>query len=103
MYLGLDVSGQLVARLAVSLRGVEMKKHFKDDDKAGVFIIWLIAALMVSLFLTVTSASASSTMHLVDQYHTSDALVCVYSDGRDYVNVERPRGSQHCPATYIDY
>lgn len=79
-------------------------KHYNDEDTVGVCIIWIIAALAVSLFFLVTSeAQASRTMHLVDQYHTSDALVCVYSDGRDYVNVERPRGSQHCPYTYIDY
>ena len=76
-------------------------KHQEKDP--GVWLIWIIAALMVSLFLTITSAEASRTMHLVDQYHTDSALVCVYSDGRDYVNVERPRGSQHCPYTYVDY
>lgn len=80
-----------------------MKHNHKEKDP-GAFIIWFIAALMVSLFLAVTStAEASSTLHLVDQYHTDSALVCVYSDGRHYVNVERPRGSQHCPYTYIDY
>lgn len=76
-------------------------KHQEKDP--GVWLIWIIAALMVSLFLTIASAEASRTMHLVDEYHTSNALVCVYSDGRDYVNVERPRGSQHCPYTYVDY
>ncbi len=80
-----------------------MKHNNHKEKDPGVWLIWLIAALMVSLFLTITSAEASSTLHLVDQYHTDSALVCVYSNGRDYVNVERPRGSQHCPATYIDY
>ncbi len=79
-----------------------MKHNHKEKDP-GVFIIWFIAALMVSLFLAITSAEASSTLHLVDQYHTDSALVCVYSNGRDYVNVERPRGSQHCPYTFISY
>lgn len=81
-------------------------KHCNDDDKVAVFLIWAVAALMVTLFMAVVyseEAHASRTLHLVDQYHTSNALVCVYSDGRDYVNVERPRGSQHCPATHIDY
>ncbi|EOT6796994.1 hypothetical protein ACK6EX_004206 [Escherichia coli] len=79
-------------------------KHDHKEKDPGVFIIWFLAALMVSLLLTITStAEASSTLHLVDQYHTDSALVCVYSDGRHYVNVERPRGSQHCPYTYIDY
>ena len=80
-----------------------MKNHNYEKDQGG-WLIWLIAALMVSLFLTITStAEASSTLHLVDQYHTDSALVCVYSDGRHYVNVERPRGSQHCPYTFVSY
>lgn len=79
-------------------------KHFKDDDRAGVFIIWFIAALMVSLFLAITSAEASQTMHLVDSYIDDGVKVCVYatSDGRHYAEVERPRGS-NCPYTHIDY
>ncbi|HCO8357145.1 TPA: hypothetical protein OB809_004390 [Escherichia coli] len=80
-----------------------MKHNNHKEKDPGVFIIWFIAALMVSLFLAITSAEASSTLHLVDQYHTDSALVCVYSNGRDYVNVERPRGSQHCPYTFISY
>ena len=82
-------------------------KHKRENlDAVAVVLIWAVAALMVSLFMAVVysgEAHASRTMHLVDQYHTSNALVCVYSDGRDYVSVERPRGSQHCPATYIEY
>ena len=79
-------------------------KHFKDDDRAGVFIIRFIAALMVSLFLAITSAEASQTMHLVDSYIDDGVKVCVYatSDGRHYAEVERPRGS-NCPYTHIDY
>lgn len=79
-------------------------KHTHNKEHLGAFIIWaVVAALMVSLFLMVANAEASQTMHLVDQYHTSDALVCVYSDGHDYVSVERPRGSQHCPYTFVSY
>ena len=83
-----------------------MKRNHEDLDSVAVFLIWAVAALMVTLFMAVVysgEAHASRTLHLVDQYHTPDALVCVYSDGRDYVNVERPRGSQHCPYTYVDY
>lgn len=28
-------------------------KHYDDDDKAGVFTIWFIAALMVTLFMLI--------------------------------------------------
>lgn len=82
-----------------------MKHHNHDnDDVVGVWIIWLIAALMVSLFLTITSAEASSTMHLVDSYidDGKGVKVCVYSDGRDYTYVERNRAST-CPYNHIDY
>lgn len=77
-------------------------KHFKDDDKAGVFIIWAIAAAMVSLFLLVTEAESAQTMHLVDSYVDGGQRVCVYSDGRDYAYTYRARGSQ-CPYTHIEY
>lgn len=77
-------------------------KHF-DDDRAGVFIIWLVAALAVSLFFLVTSeAEASRTMHLVDSYIDDGVKVCVYSDGKHYAYTERNRAST-CPYTYIDY
>lgn len=79
-----------------------MKHNHKEKDP-GVFIIWFIAALMVSLFMMVANAEAARTLHLVDQYHDENALICVYSDGRHYVEVERPRGSQHCPYTHIEY
>lgn len=77
-------------------------KHQEKDP--GVWLICIIAALMVSLFLTVTSASASSTMHLVDSYIDGDVKVCVYStsDGRHWAEVERARGS-NCPYTHIEY
>ena len=78
-------------------------KHNHEEKDPGVFIIWLAAAALVSLFLMVAEAEGSQTLRLVDQYHTDSALVCVYSNGRDYVSVERPRGSQHCPYTYVDY
>lgn len=77
-------------------------KHYNDDDKAGVFIIWLVAAAMVTLFLMVANAEASRTMHLVDEYIDEDVKVCVYSDGRDYAYVERNRAST-CPYTHIEY
>lgn len=77
-------------------------KHFKDDDRAGVFIIWLVAALLVSLFLMVANAEASRTMHLVDEYVDDGVKVCVYSDGRHWAEVERARGS-NCPYTHIEY
>lgn len=79
-----------------------MKHNHKEKDP-GAFIIWFIAALMVSLFMMVANAEAARTLHLVDQYHDENALICVYSDGRHYVEVERPRGSQHCPYTHIEY
>lgn len=80
-----------------------MKNRNREKDP-GVWLIWFLASLAVSLFFLVTSeAEGSQTLHLVEQYHTDSALVCVYSNGRDYVNVERPRGSQHCPYTYISY
>ena len=59
-------------------------KHHQEKDP-GVFIIWFVAALAVSLFFLVTSeAEGSQTMHLVDSY------------------TERARGSQ-CPYTFISY
>lgn len=79
-----------------------MKHNHKEKDP-GVFIIWLVAAALISLFMLVAEAHASRTMHLVDQYHDENALVCVYSDGRHYAEVERPRGSQNCPYTHIEY
>ena len=78
-------------------------KRTHNKENLCAFIIWLVAAMLVSLFLMVANAEAARTLHLVDQYHDENALICVYSDGRHYVEVERPRGSQHCPATHIDY
>ncbi|WP_248901765.1 hypothetical protein [Escherichia coli] len=80
-----------------------MKNKRKNLDAVGVFLIWAVAALLISLFMLVTEAHASRTMHLVDQYHDENALICVYSDGRHYAEVERPRGSQNCPYTHIEY
>ena len=79
-------------------------KHFKDDDRAGVFIIWAIAAAMVTLFLMVANVEASQTMHLVDSYVDGNVKVCVYatSNGRHYAEVERARGS-NCLYTHIEY
>ncbi|EFC2999603.1 hypothetical protein CVB78_004442 [Escherichia coli] len=81
-----------------------MKHNNHKEKDPGVWLIWLIAALMVSLFLTITSAEASQTMHLVDEYIDDGVKVCVYatSDGRHYAEVERPRGS-NCPYTHIEY
>ncbi|MEK8535256.1 hypothetical protein P2R41_23125 [Escherichia coli] len=78
-------------------------KRTRNRESLCAFIIWLVAALMVSLFMMVANAEAARTLHLVDQYHDENALICVYSDGRHYVEVERPRGSQHCPYTHIEY
>ena len=71
-------------------------------DNVAVFIIWAIAAAMVSLFLLVTEAESAQTMHLVDSYVDGGQRVCVYSDGRDYAYTYRARGSQ-CPYTHIEY
>lgn len=79
-----------------------MKHNNHKEKDPGVFIIWFIAALMVSLFLAITSAEASRTMHLVDSYIDDDVKVCVYSDGKHYAYTERARGSQ-CPYTHIEY
>ena len=81
-----------------------MKHNNHKEKDPGAFIIWFIAALMVSLFLAITSAEASQTMHLVDSYIDDGVRVCVYatSDGRHYAEVERPRGS-NCPYTHIEY
>lgn len=77
-------------------------KHFKDDDRAGVFIIWAVAAAMVTLFLMIAEAEASRTMHLVDEYIDDGVKVCVYSDGKHYAYTERNRAST-CPYTHIEY
>ncbi|QMC04572.1 hypothetical protein HVZ88_25410 (plasmid) [Escherichia coli] len=77
-------------------------KHHQEKDP-GVFIIWFVAALAVSLFFLVTSeAEGSQTMHLVDSYIDDGVKVCVYSDGKHYAYTERARGSQ-CPYTFISY
>ena len=76
-------------------------KHHQEKDP-GVFIIWLVAALMVSLFLMIAEAEASRTMHLVDEYIDDGVKVCVYSDGKNYAYTERARGS-NCPYTHIEY
>lgn len=57
---------------------------------------------MISLFFTIASAEAASTMHLVDEYVDGDVKVCVYSDGRHYEELERNRASS-CPYTHIFY
>ena len=72
-------------------------------DNVAVFIIWAIAAAMVSLFLLVTEAEASRTMHLVDSYTEDGNLICVYSDGRHYAYVEKDATGGRCPYTHIDY
>ena len=81
-----------------------MKNKREDLDNVGVWIIWTVAALLISLFMLVTEAKASQTMHLVDSYIDGDVKVCVYatSDGRHYAEVERARGS-NCPYTHIEY
>ena len=68
----------------------------------AICAIWIFAALMISLFFTIASAEAASTMHLVDEYVDGDVKVCVYSDGRHYEELERNRASS-CPYTHIFY
>lgn len=81
-----------------------MKHNNHKEKDPGAFIIWLVAAALISLFMLVAEAEASRTMHLVDSYtEDENALICVYSDGRHYAEVERPRGSQNCPYTHIEY
>lgn len=77
-------------------------KHYNDDDKAGVFIIWAVAAAMVTLFLMIAEAEAARTMHLVDEYIDDGVKVCVYSDGKHYAYTERARGS-NCPSVHIEH
>lgn len=77
-------------------------KRTHNKESIHAFIIWLVAALLVSLFLMVANAEASRTMHLVDEYVDDGVKICVYSDGRHYAEVERARGS-NCPYTHIDY
>ena len=78
-------------------------KHTHNKESVGVFIIWIVAGLFLSLFLLIARAEAGAhTMHLVDSYIDDDVKVCVYSDGRHYAEVERARGS-NCPYTHIEY
>lgn len=78
-------------------------KHNHEDKDPGVWLIWFIAALMVSLFLMIAEAEASRTMHLVDSYTEDGNLICVYSDGRHYAYVEKDATGSRCPYTHIDY
>ncbi|HBJ1222281.1 TPA: hypothetical protein LAQ47_004044 [Escherichia coli] len=78
-----------------------MKNHNREKDP-GVFIIWLVAAALISLFMLVAEAEASRTMHLVDSYIDDGVKVCVYSDGKHYAYTERNRAST-CPYTHIEY
>lgn len=78
-----------------------MKHNHKEKDP-GVFIIWLVAGLMITLFMMIAEAEASRTMHLVDEYIDDGVKVCVYSDGKHYAYTERARGS-NCPYTHIEY
>lgn len=79
--------------------GITMKQQEKDPC---VWLIWLIAALMASLFLMIAEAEASRTMHLVDSYVDGGVKICVYSDGRNHEELERNRASS-CPYTHIFY
>ena len=79
-----------------------MKHNHKEKDP-GVFIIWLVAAALISLFMLVAEAEASRTMHLVDSYTEDGNLVCVYSDGRHYAYVEKDATGSRCPYTHIEY
>lgn len=74
----------------------------KHSGETWHYIFWIIAALMISLFLVVSGAEAARTMHLVDEYIDDDVKVCVYSDGKHYEELERNRASS-CPYTHIFY
>lgn len=78
-------------------------KHARNKESIHAFIIWLVAALLVSLFLMVANAEASRTMHLVDSYTEDGNLICVYSDGRHYAYVEKDATGSRCPYTHIEY
>lgn len=73
-----------------------------NKENMAICAIWVFAALVMSLFLTITSAEAARTMHLIDEYIDDDVKVCVYSDGRHYEELERNRASS-CPYTHIFY
>ena len=73
-----------------------------NKENMAICAIWVFAALVVSLFLTIASAEAARTMHLIDEYIDDDVKVCVYSDGRHYEELERNRASS-CPYTHIFY
>lgn len=73
-----------------------------NKENIATCAIWIFAALMVSLFLTIASAEAASTMHLVDEYVDGGVKICVYSDGRNHEELERNRASS-CPYTHIFY
>lgn len=79
-----------------------MKNRNREKDP-GAFIIWLVAAALISLFMLVTEAHASRTMHLVDSYTEDGNLICVYSDGRHYAYVEKDATGSRCPYTHIEY
>ncbi|ELO2703263.1 hypothetical protein QWR64_003999 [Escherichia coli] len=79
-----------------------MKHNHKEKDP-GAFIIWLVAAALISLFMLVAEAEASRTMHLVDSYTEDGNLICVYSDGRHYAYVEKDATGSRCPYTHIEY
>lgn len=79
-----------------------MKNHNREKDP-GAFIIWLVAAALISLFMLVAEAEASRTMHLVDSYTEDGNLICVYSDGRHYAYVEKDATGSRCPYTHIEY
>ncbi len=78
-----------------------MKNHNREKDP-GVFIIWLVAAALISLSMLVAEAEASRTIHLVATYIDDGVKVCVYSDGKHYAYTERNRAST-CPYTHIEY
>lgn len=72
-------------------------------DNIAIFLIWFTAALLVTLFLTITRAEAGAhTMHLVDEYIDNGVKICVYSDGRHWEKLERNRASS-CPSVHTFY
>lgn len=78
-------------------------KRFENLDKIATFLIWVVAALFLSLFLLIARAEAGAhTMRLVDSYIDDGVKVCVYSDGRRYEELERNRAST-CPSVHIFY
>lgn len=73
-------------------------KILKTATKIGV----VLAAFLIASLLLIQSAHASQTMDLVDEYRDGSKKVCVYSNGRNTVEV-RKSGAGSCPSKHIQY